>query len=282
MAALSDVPASRWEGEAVEHWRRAWRIPDLRVFHSAGSTNDVLRTLADAGAPAGTTVLADTQSRGRGQHGRAWLAPPGKALLVSVLLRPDLAAGRIASPAVVPLRVGLAVARALERVAGVRPGIKWPNDLLLDGRKLAGILCEGVFGAGKAFVVAGIGVNVSQSPAELAAELRAPATSLRAAGARKLERSALAGAVIAAVAGLGAGAALPLSSAELEEFHARDVLLGREVVVDGEVEGTAAGIAPDGALLVERDGAFTAVRAGSIRPAGAATRDDASLGGTDS
>jgi BirA family biotin operon repressor/biotin-[acetyl-CoA-carboxylase] ligase len=112
-------------------------MPELLRFRAVHSTMDVLHDLAAEGAEAGTVVVADEQTGGRGSRGRGWRSPPG-GLWLSALYRPGLAAGT----ELLSLRVGLAVAQAVEALAtGLRVSIKWPNDLLLDGRKLGGILC---------------------------------------------------------------------------------------------------------------------------------------------
>lgn len=156
-------------------------LPDfyrLIRFETIGSTNDEAKHLAYAGAQEGTLVWAEAQSAGRGRRGRAWLSPPGN-LYLSLLLRPD-------GPAPIAAQLGfvasLALADAIEPI--LPPGhalrLKWPNDVLLDGRKLAGLLLESETAAGEgvAFVVIGIGVNLAAAPAET----EFPATSLAAAG----------------------------------------------------------------------------------------------------
>lgn len=264
-----EILAREWEGAPVDHWRRRWGVPALHLYRRAGSTNDIARRLAEAGAPAGTVVLADEQTAGRGRGGRRWYAPPGAALLLSIVLRPRLPAGGEAAPGAIPLRVGLAVARAVERVAGVRTVIKWPNDLLIEGRgKLAGILCEGAITAsGKTHVVAGIGINVGQSAGDFPPEVRPLATSLRLV-AGEISRPELAGAIISHVLALTRRAGEPLEPELLEELAERDLLRGRRVAIDGEPRGIACGIAAEGALLVrEAEGRVARVYTGTVRAA---------------
>ncbi len=265
---MTPAPAAAWEGRAVDEWREAWGLPRLVVYDAVDSTNDVARQLAEAGAPAGTTVLADHQTRGRGQHGRAWHAAPGRAVLVSVLLRPR--SGPEHSPGVLPIRVGLAAARAVERVSGFAPGLKWPNDLVAGARKLGGILCEGALAGDTFFVVAGVGLNVLQRERDFPPGLDPPPVSLallgRGAGAPL--RPALAGAIAAELAALGPEAARPLSAAELREFAAHDILRDRPVSRDGVPVGRAVGLAPDGALLVDGAAGRLTIRGGRIRPVG--------------
>ena len=254
-----------WEGRPVEEWRLAWGLPSLLVFTSVESTNDIARLLAEGGAPGGTTVLTDQQSRGRGQRGREWQAPTGRAVLLSVVLRP-LSAGGAGVPGVLPIRVGLAAAAVIEALTGQVTSLKWPNDIMADGGKLGGILCEGAL-AGTAFsAIAGVGVNVLQSEEELPAGVDPSAVSLAMLG-RPAQRPALAGALAAAVAALGQDAVRPLSTAELREFAGRDILRDRVVTYEGAPLGIARGIAADGALLVDGPGGRAAIRSGTIRPA---------------
>lgn len=280
-----EVVAGAWEGRSALEWQARWQVPQVQLYQRVGSTNDVARRLGDAGAPAGTVVLADEQTAGRGRHGRPWHAPAGKALLLSILLRPRrLPATEEVAPGVLPLLVGLAVARAVDEVAGATPGaapihagIKWPNDVLVGGRKLAGILCEGArAGPGNAFVVVGIGVNVDQMPEDWPPDVRERATSLRLVTGRPIPRAELAAAIIANVMRIAADATAAMSPEILGELESRDVLRGRRIAVEPGPEGVASGIARDGALLLRTDAARTIpVRAGTVRVLeheGAATR----------
>lgn len=141
-----------------------------RHFRVTDSTNERARELAVAGAPAGTIVTAAEQTAGRGRRGRSWAAPPDKALLYSAILAP-LTGGH----ALLPLAVPLAVCEAVERLAPVRCQIKWPNDVWIEGRKVAGVLVEA---RPPDWAVIGIGVNVAIEPDEFPADLRWPATSV--------------------------------------------------------------------------------------------------------
>jgi BirA family biotin operon repressor/biotin-[acetyl-CoA-carboxylase] ligase len=150
----------------------------LLAFASLGSTQAVARRLAAAGTPEGTVVLADHQGAGRGQRGRVWLAPPGAALLFSCVLRPA------APPARWPeltLAAAGAVAEAVREVTGVAAVVKWPNDVVVDARKLAGVLAEGVVGPAS-FVILGIGINVAQRGDDWAPDLGGHAVSLAELG----------------------------------------------------------------------------------------------------
>jgi BirA family biotin operon repressor/biotin-[acetyl-CoA-carboxylase] ligase len=201
-------------------------------LRATSSTNDRARALAAAGAPHGTLVTATEQTAGRGRQGRTWAAPPGRALLCSVLLRDY--------DPLLPLRAGLAVAD----LAGDAALVKWPNDVLLDGRKLAGILVEARPQDG--WAVLGIGVNVAVDLADLPPEVRERAATLgRAPG--ELERT-----LAELLRALEARLAEP-PAATLAALRARDALRGRPVRwADGE--GTGAGIDDAGALLVRLAG----------------------------
>ena len=222
-------------------------LPRLHL-RTTTSTNDRARVLASAGAPHGTLVTADEQSAGRGRQGRAWSAPPGHALLLSVVLRDP--------PTLLPLHAAVAVAQT---VAGAAPtatvGIKWPNDVHLDGRKVAGILTEGRPQEG--WAVLGVGLNVAVRLADLPPELHDTAASL---GLEPSQRNAVLAVLLDELA-----AALALSSGDLlDAWRARDVLRGREVRWAGGA-GTAAGVDGDGRLVVELDGGGrTALDAGEV------------------
>ncbi len=132
MAALSERRA------------RLDRVAGRIVYlETTGSTNDVAASLAASGAAEGTVVLADAQTAGRGRRGRSWFSPPGAGLYVSVVLTPSAAACGERATALLTLSAGVALSEAVERMTGLAPAIKWPNDLLVDRRKLAGILAEG-------------------------------------------------------------------------------------------------------------------------------------------
>jgi BirA family biotin operon repressor/biotin-[acetyl-CoA-carboxylase] ligase len=258
------APDDRWEGDAIAAWQRRWNVPALRVLAMAASTNDEARVLAQAGAPAGTVVIADHQSAGRGREGRRWHDTPGESLLLSVVLRPARSADP-ASPGPAPLRVGLAACDAIRRVTGIETRLKWPNDVLTsDDRKLAGILCEAVSGADP-FVVAGVGINVLQSDAAWPPELAGRVTSIRAVAGAAPTRAALAAALIDALRPFTPGTA-ELDAAELDAFRRRDALDGREIALDGEPAGTAAGIGADGALIIRTPAGTRTVHSGTVRP----------------
>lgn len=258
--------AERWEGVAAAELAARWGVPEVHLYERAGSTNDVARALAENGAPAGTVVVADEQVAGRGRSGKPWQSSPLLGVWMSMVLRPRTAA----SQGLLPILAGLAAAEALDPF--VRPGrvsIKWPNDLQLAGRKLAGVLCEGSWGAGRGgFVIAGIGINVLHSIDDFAPELRDVATSLRTAAGWGPPRAEVAGAVASALFRRAGDPPAELSGAQLDALRERDVLLSRRVTVTGAeaLTGMAMGITPAGALLVRTQaGALRTVRSGTVR-----------------
>jgi BirA family transcriptional regulator, biotin operon repressor / biotin---[acetyl-CoA-carboxylase] ligase len=221
-------------------------------YRLTDSTNARARELAVAGAPDGTVVTAAEQSAGRGRQGRTWSAPPGKALLVSAIVR-DLT-GR---DALLPLAVPVAVAEACDGFAGIRCGIKWPNDIWIDGRKLSGILLEGRPQEG--WAVIGIGLNVGTNREDFPEELRDSATSLTIESGFDPGPARVLDAVLDALERRLADK----PAAILAAWRERDVLRGSRVHwTTGE--GTAAGLAEDGALLVDTDSGRVALDAGEV------------------
>ena len=202
----------------------------------ADSTNERAKALAAAGAPHGTLVTAAEQTAGRGRQGRSWLADAGAAVLMSVVLRPP--------PEALPLAAAVAVAEAVP----VETAIKWPNDVLVGGRKLAGILVEGRPQEG--WVVLGIGLNVSGIPDEVGDI----AASLDDADRDDVLRALL--------ERLEARLSSPLDEV-LDEWRRRDALRGREIRWDGG-SGVAAAIDADGSLLVDTDDGRVALVAGEV------------------
>jgi BirA family biotin operon repressor/biotin-[acetyl-CoA-carboxylase] ligase len=231
-----------------------------RHYARTDSTNTRARELAAAGAPHGTVVTAAEQTTGRGRQGRSWTAPAGRALLYSALLRPLEQRHML-----LPLAVPLAVCETAEQLRpGIECGVKWPNDVLLDGRKLAGVLIEARPGDG--WAVIGVGLNLAIAAEEFPPELRETATSLLP------DRSAV---TYRAIAGLSTSAAGVLSErlgrwveAEpadvLAAWRQRDALLGREVAWEGG-SGVADGIDERGYLIVRvGDGDRVALGAGEV------------------
>lgn len=248
------------QGDGGQGDSRLWT--SVTVVESTGSTN---ADLAAAGGPEGQVLVAEEQTAGRGRLGRSWASRPGASLLFSVLVRPDsIPPGRRSW---LPLLAGVAVATAVRSVSGLPATLKWPNDLLIDGRKFTGILAEQTGDA----VVIGIGINVSLQADELPSGPGGlPPTSLLAEGAdvsrqellveilRQFERHYLTFKANPDPAATGL-------AAEYEDLCAT---LGRQVRVElpasRTVTGEATGIDADGRLLVTSDGGVTPVSAGDV------------------
>jgi BirA family transcriptional regulator, biotin operon repressor / biotin---[acetyl-CoA-carboxylase] ligase len=212
-------------------------------LRSVGSTSDVARELALEGAPHGALVTAAGQTAGRGRQGRAWTTQPGAAVTMSLVLREP--------PALLPLAAAVAVART----CGDDARIKWPNDVLVGGRKVAGILAEGRPHEG--WVVLGIGVNVAVSLAGLPAELHDKAGTL---GRELRDVEPFLSSLLRA---LDDALSLPTASL-LDAWRSRDALRGHEITWSGGT-GTAAGVDGEGRLIVDLpDGGRTALNAGEV------------------
>ena len=223
-----------------------------RVLHEkdeTGSTNDDARALALSGAPDGTAILARRQTKGRGRAGRAWASPEG-GLYLSVVLRPALAPHKWS---LLPLAFGAAVVDAL-RARGHAVDLKWPNDVLLRGRKVGGILVESRGGADP-FVIAGLGLNVAAAP-----ELVDGAAGLAMEGPLRVVAEELVAALVSATRSLERDGPAPT----LERVRATCVTLGKHVEWE-KGEGLAIGIADDGSLVVEQAGVAHRVVAGDVR-----------------
>lgn len=247
--AIRRALRTRWLGHRVVYVER---IP---------STMDLARSLAREGCPEGTLVVAEEQTAGRGRFGRAWVSPPGVNLYFTLVFYPSVHAfPRLGMAA------ALAVRRGVEEVTGLRPSIKWPNDLLLGGKKFCGVLAEGVQeGERIRYALLGVGIDVNME-VEAYAELAGLATSLRAQLGRPVSRLDLLAAVLAALEDryerLRRGESLhPEWAAALET-------LGRWVRVRwGEEvhEGLAVGTTEEGALILQRaDGSTLTVTAGEV------------------
>ena len=234
------------------------------------STQDEALAWARTGAPEGAVVVAEEQRAGRGRAGRRWLSPPGRSLYLSVVLRP----APNTLPGLVTTAVGLAVAEAIEGLYALPTGLKWPNDVTVAGRKVAGVLVESVLSGSEVLAAAaGVGINVAWAPEELPADLSGRATSVLAElerGGRRLDhdRVDLLGALFRTLPP-ALGLAYEGRGAELvERAAARSVVLGRRVSVrlaaGGTCEGVALRLLPTGALEVGSAGGTRSLDAGEI------------------
>ena len=226
----------------------ALSVPRVALFPSVSSTMDEAHRMGAEGAPGGTLVIADEQTAGRGRGGKRWTSGQNQGLWMSLLERPGTASGLD----VLSLRLGLHAAPALELFTGAPVLIKWPNDLYVGSRKLAGVLVEARWREQKAdWVTIGIGVNIV-SPPDVDT-----ATGLLAGTRRSVVVLALVPALRAAAMGRG-----PLTPAELAEYARRDFARDRRCLKPAE--GVASGITSDGALIITGGHGVAYYRAGSL------------------
>lgn len=235
-------------------WRRiAAAIQADVIFHpETGSTNDDARDLAAEGAPHGTLVIADAQTAGRGRRGAAWISPPRRNLLCSVVLRPDMPFEKWPR---LTHACALAVCEALERLHPQPPQIKWPNDVYVNGRKICGILVESVLDARGSFAIIGVGVNLNLTGEEFPEDLRDSATSVwLERGGQEVPREEFTITFYRHLMWQCQRAAADFPSL-LKRCAVRSFLSGRRVVlVSGGKErtGTVTGLGPEGELRLQR------------------------------
>lgn len=230
-------------------------LGELRLLKTVVSTQEEAKQLAEAGAPEGTAVIAEEQTGGRGRMGRVWHSPPGKGIWMSVVLRPNLP---ILSTPQLTLLAGVAVCRAIRRTTGVDAGIKWPNDLLVSGRKVCGILLESSISEGQLqYCIAGIGIDVNLDESDFPDFIQGIGTSLKIErGGESVDLMELAGNVLSELECLytlymeqGFG---PIGGL----WESLSVTLDRQIVLNtahGKKEGRAIGLDSDGALQLKND-----------------------------
>jgi len=271
-----DPPADIADALAASRGRRGAFGAPLFYFPTIGSTNDVAARLAGGGAPEGTVVAAEAQTLGRGRLGRAWFSPPGAGLYVSVVIRPD-AGGRAATagtalagsglPAVLTLASGVALAEAIRETTGLQAEIKWPNDLVFERRKLAGILAEAsAQGAELEYIILGFGVNIR--PVAYPPDVAQRATSIEAELSRPIDRGLLLAKALEQLSGCREALRRGDVGGVLDRWRRMSPsAVGARVewrTPGGAVRGRTAGLGEDGALLVDRDGRRERVVAGEI------------------
>ena len=228
-----------------------WRNSIL-YFDTIDSTNTHAKALAAAGAPHGTVLIADSQTGGRGRLGRSFHSPAGTGIYLSVVLRPNCTPAELMH---LTCAAGCAMCDAVEEVAGIRPGIKWTNDLVWERKKLGGILTELSIDPKTGFVsyaVVGIGINCGQRPEDFPADIREIATSLSMITGKSVCRSQLAAAMVASLFSMSESL-LTEKTTIMAQYHTDCVTIGKEVSVHRFEEvrhGTAVGVDEDGALLV--------------------------------
>ena len=268
---VESLLAATPDRESVWRWEDADATPvgrEIRWYDTLPSTNDLARSLAEAGDAEGIVIVAEQQTAGRGRLGRAWASPPG-GLWLSVMLRPRLPA---AQTPLVGLAASAATAAAIEEMTALRPRVKWPNDVLVEGRKVAGLLLEAGpvhrDTAAPSWLVVGIGINVNVAPEALPRRPQYPATSLAAAAGRSVGRGPLLRTLLRRFDRDYGELRERGGAAILERWRALSETLGREVRVataSATIEGLAYDVDEVGALLVRaRDGGERRIVAGEV------------------
>jgi BirA family biotin operon repressor/biotin-[acetyl-CoA-carboxylase] ligase len=243
---------------------------EVRFFASVGSTNDLLKDAARAGAAEGLVFVADEQIAGRGRRGRSWTAPPGSSLLSSILLRPTWLPA--ADAFLITMLIAVAAAEAIERCTELRVGLKWPNDLQIGPRKLGGILVESELSdAAVNWIVIGCGINVNWEPRTIP-ELADRASSLSAELGRPIDRRELLRALLSRLDARYLDLRRGARSALLHDWRERLITLGQPVSAEtpqGQLLGVAIDVTPEGALVLrDQHGQQHLISAGdvTIRP----------------
>jgi BirA family transcriptional regulator, biotin operon repressor / biotin---[acetyl-CoA-carboxylase] ligase len=236
---------------------------NIQWFPTVTSTNDVAARLAEQGAVEGAVIVADAQTAGRGRHGRSWASPAGAGLYVSTVLRPPGDLARL-----VPIAAGVAVAEAVAASTGLSAALKWPNDVYVGGRKLAGILAEGGTSPdGRGYAVLGFGINVM--PAAYPPDVAARATSLEGELGRPIDRGFVLACCLAALASRYADLCEARVPAVIAAWRARAAAMLRRRVEwesDGATRrGVAENIDDDGALVVRTEAGTVRVSSGEVR-----------------
>ncbi|MGC3999654.1 MAG: biotin--[acetyl-CoA-carboxylase] ligase [Anaeromyxobacter sp.] len=237
----------------------------LHAFEELGSTSDHAKALAEDGAAHGEVVVAERQTAGRGRRGRSWVSPPGMNVSFSVVLRPELPPARAPE---LTLVASVAICDALRHAGVPGAGIKWPNDLLVGGRKIAGILTELAAEPDRVqWVVLGVGVNVNARTEDFPPELRDEATSVRVERGEPAPRALFLAACLGSLEEWLDRHAEDGFAAVREAWKARSVTLGQEVVVKAEgreLTGVAEDVDESGALLVRCGGRLERILAGDV------------------
>jgi BirA family transcriptional regulator, biotin operon repressor / biotin---[acetyl-CoA-carboxylase] ligase len=223
----------------------------IQVFQETSSTNDLIEKLARDGVREGAVVFAESQTKGRGRLGRHWLSPPKKGLWFSVLLRPKL---RPQAATQLTILAATALSRAIQKITGLTPEIKWPNDILIRGRKTAGILTElsAELDSIK-YLILGIGLDVNLNGSDFPANLRALATSLKIETGRAVDRAALAAEILIQIDHDYHRICGGHFETIANEWEAQCTTIGRNVVVDyghRKIQGRVESLDADGALLL--------------------------------
>jgi BirA family biotin operon repressor/biotin-[acetyl-CoA-carboxylase] ligase len=254
---LCEIPDRLYAEEIQAGLETTWLASEIQYFDEVDSTNRIALQLARAGSAHGTTVIAESQSAGRGRLGRAFFSPSGTNLYTSIILRPEITT--VEAPTWI-LAAAVAVAETIEEAVGNRDevSIKWPNDVLLSGLKTSGILMELAAEATRvAFLVLGIGVNLNVDREQFPEEFRTRATSLASHLGQPVDRASFARHLYAKLERIFDLCGAQSFEGVRAQFEARFKMRGQRVCareLDGsEIAGIALGIDPDGALRIRRE-----------------------------
>jgi len=263
---LTGIPDKLFPEEIAAHLKTKWLGHNISYQESIASSNEVCKQLAMQGAPDGTVCLTEEQIKGKGRLARGWFSPKGKGLWFSILLKPSFLPQEAAK---CTLLAAVAVVQAVNGIAGVHATIKWPNDILLDGKKLVGILTEMSAEFGHInYIVVGIGINVSVAPEDVPAEFRSSAISLNAVATEEISRAELLADVLKNFETLYEEVLQQGFAPVLKMWRKYTSTLGKQVKVLAPNEtyiGKAIDIDEDGLLIVEKeDGTRVKVLAGDV------------------
>jgi BirA family transcriptional regulator, biotin operon repressor / biotin---[acetyl-CoA-carboxylase] ligase len=248
---LLSVPDVLHADDLLSHLKSRVIGRDIRVFEETTSTNDVVERLARDGVKEGVVVFAESQTKGRGRLGRKWISPARQGLWFSILLRPQL---RPTSVTQLTIAAATALFRAVYSQTGVKPEIKWPNDILIDGKKVAGILTELSAEPDKVkYIILGVGVDVNLSATDFPPELRKIATSLRVEAGQKINRAELAVKILQELDKDYQRVCSGQFESVANEWEEHCSTIGHNVTInigDRKIQGCAESLDTDGALLI--------------------------------
>jgi BirA family biotin operon repressor/biotin-[acetyl-CoA-carboxylase] ligase len=253
-----------YTAEALRKGLRTSRFGSkIYTFDTIDSTNNCARALAGCWADEGTVIIAEEQTAGRGRLGRTWQANPNENLTFSIILRPKMSPEAIN---LLPLSVSVAVVQAVEQVTGVRLECKWPNDLLADNRKVAGILLEGSFSRNTVdWIVIGIGINVNQTI--FPADLEQKATSLKLAAKKEIDRTKLFRSILESLERYYRAGTENGFQSILPDWIAHTTMIDKNISVmeNGKVfSGVVKGLSRDGGLILRTDNTERTLFAGDV------------------
>jgi BirA family biotin operon repressor/biotin-[acetyl-CoA-carboxylase] ligase len=226
----------------------------LYYYPETPSTNDVALELARAGEPDGTVVYTDSQTSGRGRGANTWISPPRRDLALSLILRPE---GPVRSVLPITMVISIAISVVLTKLLDVDVGVKWPNDVVSGGRKLAGILAEGVSRGGEStFVVVGIGINVNSVAEDFPVEIRDTVTSCAQTTSQEFDRAGMMADILGTIESYYQRFRVDGFGPLIATYEDRHVLADQSISIrddNSEYGGVVLGVQEDGALMIRSD-----------------------------